>query len=257
MRPVSAKEIGRARRVDAAHARPSGPVPAFERSLNATGCTIHTLDEISRSFVDFAAAHAPQKVVDIGAGFGVATLAALRGGATVIANDVEGEHLAALESRTPEADRPRLSLAPGCFPDVPELADESVAAVLMSRVLHFFDGAQIERSVEVVRRWLLPGGKAFVVCDASIFLNQPPLREAYERQLAAGRAWPGFVRGVHALLPHRAQFIPDQLHYLDPPLLARVFTDSGFVVERAELIMRDCGEEGPPRQCTGVIARKP
>jgi hypothetical protein len=150
-----------------------------------------------------------------------------------------------------------LTLLPGRFPDVPELPEESVAAVLLSRVLHFFDGAQIERSVEVVHRWLLPDGKAFVVCDASIFLNQPPLREAYERQKAAAQAWPGFVRGVHGLLPHRAPFIPDQLHYLDPQTLAGAFTAAGLVVERSELFVRDCGEEGPPRRCTGVIARKP
>jgi SAM-dependent methyltransferase len=255
MRSVTARTNRRARRIDAAHPQPRPP--AFEQSLNATGCTIHKLDEISQSFVDFAAAHAPQMVVDIGAGFGVATLAALRAGATVIANDIEPHHLAALESRVPDADRSRLTLSPGCFPDSPELLEESAAAVLLSRVLHFFDGPRIELSVRAVRRWLRPGGKAFVICDSSIFLNQPPLREAYERQKAAGHAWPGFVRGVHALLPQRARFIPDQLHYLDPQTLAGVFKAAGFEIERTELFVRDCGEEGPPRRCTGVIARKP
>lgn len=228
----------------------------FERTLNRTGVTIHTLDEFSEAFVAAASRAAPRPVVDIGAGFGVATLAALNAGATVISNDVEPEHLTALQSRTPADQQSRLTLMPGRFPDDIQLDDGSAAAVLLSRVLHFFDGPQLLRSIETLHRWLQPGGCAFVVCDASLFLKQPPLRAAYEAQLAAGQEWPGFVRGVHQLLPERADQIPDQLHYLDPDTLARAFEQAGFAIERAELFVRDCGEQGPPRRCTGVIARK-
>ncbi len=229
---------------------------SFERTVNRTGVTIHTLDEISQAFVQYAGHIAPRPVVDIGAGFGVATLAALSAGATVISNDIAAEHLEALRLRAPDEDRERLTLMPGAFPDAVQLADACIGAALLSRVLHFFDGPQVLRSIETLSRWLQPGGKAFVICDASLFLKQPPLRAAFEAQLASGQEWPGFVQGVHQLLPERADQIPDQLHYLDPDLLARVFEQAGFAVERAELFTRDCGEEGPPRRCTGVIARK-
>jgi SAM-dependent methyltransferase len=245
-----------AHRTDHPHGLPGGHALNFERTLNRTGVTIHTLDEISEAFVSAASAAAPHPVVDIGAGFGVATLAALNAGATVISNDIEPEHLAALQSRTPAEQQPRLTLMPGRFPDDVQLNAGSVSAVLLSRVLHFFDGPQVLRSIETLYRWLVSGGRAFVVCDASLFLMQPPLRAAYEAQLAAGQEWPGFVRGVHQLLPERAGQIPDQLHYLDPDTLARAFERAGFAIERAELFVRDCGEQGPPRRCTGVIARK-
>lgn len=232
----------------------------FEATLNGTGYTIWSLDEISREFVDFSASMPSQPVLDVGSGFGVATLAALRRGATVIANDCEPRHLDVLWSRTPMDLRSRLTLRPAEFPDGLEFASGSLAAVLISRVFHFFDGPRIERSVQRLREWLRPDGKVFVICDASVFLDERPLREQYERQLAEGLQWPGFVDDVHRLLPHKAGRIPDHLHYLDVRTLATAFDAAGFYVEHVTRFRRFAelsDERLRKRVCLGLVARNP
>eukprot|EP00913_Durusdinium_trenchii_P008928 g8394.t1 len=178
----------------------------------------------------------------------------------MVANDIDQGHLDILEDRTAVELRPRLSLVPGAFPDDLSFNAESFSAILLSRVMHFFDGAQVERSVERLYEWLIPGGRAFVVVEASIFLNRPPLRERYESQRAAGARWPGFVDNVKTLLPRRAKFVPDQLHYLDPDVLGRAFREAGFVVESAHHFHRNVDPGDPEagvRESVGLIARKP
>ena len=240
-------------------AAPAGAPPAFERTLNATGFMISSLDEISAAFVEFAASKIPLPALDIGAAFGVATHAALARGVTVVANDIEEKHLQILSERTPETDRSRLFIAAGSFPDELQPPFEQFSAILLSRVMHFFDGPQVERSVSILCDWLTPGGKVFVVVEASIFLNQPVLRQKYESQLAAGERWPGFVGNVKSLLPQRAEFVPDRLHYLSPEILTRAFSDGGFAVELADVFQR-AEEPGNPdtgfRESVGLIARK-
>ena len=243
--------------------RPEESSPGVEQTLNATGFTINSLDEVSREFVRFAAAVAPEPVVDVGAGFGVATLAALQAGASVISNDIEAGHLAHVESRCPAALRSRLTLSGKRFPDEVALEPGSIAGVLLSRVLHFFSGSEVERSAATIARWLRPGGRVFVVCESSLFMEEAPLRRVYQRQRARGERWPGFVRGVHGLLPRRAQFVPDQLHYLDPPTLRDVFEARGFEIETAGHFRRNVPEPGARgsgghrvRTCVRLIARR-
>jgi SAM-dependent methyltransferase len=232
----------------------------FEPTLNGTGFMIRNLDEFSLGFVDFAVTDAPGPALDIGAAFGVATLAALARGTQVIANDIEPRHLEILESRVPTTDRDRLTLLPGAFPDDVALDDGSIGALLAARVLHMFDGPQIERAAAAMFRLLAPGGKAFVITEASKFLRYPRLREKYEEQLQRGERWPGFVTGVRQLIPDEAEHAPDQVHFLTPDVLTLTFLNAGFVVERCAFFQRSVGQEGPSdkrRRSVGLIARKP
>lgn len=232
----------------------------FERTLNGTGYMIRSLDEMSGGFVDFAATDAPGPALDIGAAYGVATLAALAKGARVVANDIEPRHLEVLASRVPPEDRDRLTLLPGAFPDDVELTDGSLGALLAARVLHMFDGPQIERSAATMFRTLLPGGKAFVISEASTFFRYPQLRAKYEEQRQRGDRWPGFVTGVRDLIPEEAEHVPEQVHFLTPDVLTRVFQDAGFVIEWSDFYQRPTAHDGPwyqRRRSVGLVARKP
>ncbi|MBI5085701.1 MAG: SAM-dependent methyltransferase, partial [Acidobacteria bacterium] len=63
---------------------------------NRMGWGSEQLSPLSELFVEFCRSSLrgeDQRVLDIGAGYGAATLAALRAGARVIANDLAGEHL--------------------------------------------------------------------------------------------------------------------------------------------------------------------
>jgi len=221
---------------------------------------ITTLDEISREFVRFASTQIPRPALDIGAAFGVATHAALSEGVPMIANDIDGEHLDILIDRTPLPHRSRVKTVLGVFPDEITFPQGTFSAVLLSRVMHFFDGPTVERSISRLHDWLATGGKAFVVVESSRFLERPILRRTYEKQKAAGQRWPGFVRGVKRLLPKLAHLVPDQLHYLDPDILSRAFEEQGFIVEAAKHFNRvedPSDPENAVRQSVGLIARKP
>ncbi len=231
----------------------------FEQTLNGTGYMIRSLDEVSRGFIKFAATDAPGPALDIGAAYGVATLAALARGARVIANDIDPRHLEILATRVPPEHCDQLTLLPGAFPDDISVDAGSIGALLAARVLHMFDGPQIERSAAMMFESLAPGGKAFVISEASTFFRYPQLREKYEQQRQSGQQWPGFVTGVRELLREEAEHVPDQVHFLTPEDLTLVFMNAGFVVEWCEFYQRNVGGQGPwhqRRRSVGLIACK-
>lgn len=230
----------------------------FVKTLNNMGYMTSGLDIYSQAFVDFAPA-APGPVLDVGAAYGVASVAALSNGAHVIANDIEARHLAILRERAPAGLRTRLTLMPGSFPDGVEFQPGILGAVLICRVMHFFDGPAIERAAANVMRWLAPGGKVFVVGETPFIGTAKGFFPTYEARVKAGDPWPGIVENVGAHDPKRAGNLPSRMHLLDEETLRRVFTQAGFVIEKLGTFARP---EFPPdiqldgRESVGLIARK-
>ncbi len=71
----------------------------FIRTLNNQGFMgAYPSDPYMQAFIKFAP-QGPGPALDIGAAYGVASLEALKGGAKVIANEVDGRHLDILKSR--------------------------------------------------------------------------------------------------------------------------------------------------------------
>ena len=104
-----------------------------------------SLDELTRKFIDFSVTSAPGPALDVGAAYGVATLEVLGRRGKVIANDIEARHLEILRNRTPKGQLANLVLAPGRFPEELKLAEKSIGAVLISRVLHFFPAQPLKK----------------------------------------------------------------------------------------------------------------
>lgn len=237
---------------------PAAEPNGFVKTLNNMGYMTSGLDAYSQAFVDFAPA-APGPVLDIGAAYGVASLAALRNGARVIANDIDARHLEILRDRAPEHLRSRLTLMPGSFPDGIDLAPGSAGAVLICRVMHFFDGPAIERAAAQVMKWLAPGGKVFAVGETPFIGTAKAFFPTYQARVKAGDPWPGIVENVGAHDPKRAGNLPSRMHLLDEATLKRVFGRAGFVIEKLGTFARP---EFPPdiqldgRESVGLIASK-
>lgn len=240
---------------------PAMPTPepnGFVRTLNNMGYMTSTLDPISAAFVAFAPV-APGMVLDVGAAYGVATLAALAAGARVVANDLDERHLHILATRTPASARERLTLCPGAFPETLDFPPAQLGGVLLARVLHFFPGERIRKGLQRLHTWLAPGGKVFVVAETPYLGNFRDFIPTYEARRQAGDPWPGFIADVMAVAPERGRFLPPQVHWLDPTVLTREFCAAGFLVEQADFLARpdfpaDLQLDG--RESVGIIARK-
>lgn len=231
----------------------------FVRTLNKMGYMTSSLDPFSQAFVNFAP-NAPGACLDVGAAYGVASLAALSKGASVIANDLDERHLFILRNRAAASLRDRLTLAPGAFPDEIDFAPGSLGAVLICRVLHFFDGPTIERSTRRLFQWLAHRGQVFVIAETPYLNNFQAFIPIYKARKQAGDPWPGLITDVMAVAPDRGQFLPPQIHFMDTDVLTRVFSQAGFRIERASTLARsdfpkDLQLDG--RESVGLIAVKP
>lgn len=242
---------------------PAMPLPeanGFTKTLNGMGYMTAAPDPYSLRLIDFAATAAPGPMLDIGAAYGVASLEALRRGCSVLANDIDSNHLEILRSHADKVQQERLTLVSGKFPDELAIDANSIGAVLICRVLHFFDGDTIEKSARAVFRWLRPGGKVVVVAETPYLRNFRDFIPVYEDRISRGEKWPGLIDDVMAFAPDRGKFLPKLVHWLDPEVLSRVFCESGFEIDEAKMFPRtdfpaDIQLDG--RESVGMIAVKP
>jgi SAM-dependent methyltransferase len=235
------------------------PPPRRRLTRNRMGWVSEQLSPLTTLFVDFCSdSSAP--VLDIGAAFGAASLAALRKGAIVIANDLDPAHLAELERRTPPADRPRLHLKPGRFPRELHFEPATLAAVHASNVFHFLTGNQLEQGVRAIARWLRPGGKLFVQAATPYQAPFAAFIPEYEARLARRDRWPGWIPRLSLWSSHRQiSQMPRSIHLLDDAVLTRVAENAGLTVERAWLYQRPdlpATLRLDGRETAGLIARR-
>jgi SAM-dependent methyltransferase len=221
------------------------------------GWASDNLSPLSQLFVEFCGspfcADEEHPVLDIGAAFGVASLAAVRAGAFVIANDLEASQL--------PSERARLRCKPGRFPREIHFEPETLSAVHASNVFHFLTGNQLEQGIRAIARWLRPSGKLFVQAATPYQAPFAAFIPEYERRIAAHEKWPGWIPKLSVWSTHRQlSQMPRSIHLLDDRVLARVMEDSGLLIERAWLYRRS---DLPATlhlggcESVGVVARKP
>ncbi len=236
----------------------SSTVAGFESTMNNMGFAATSLDLYCRKFVEFAPT-ASGPVLEIGAAFGLSSIAALCNGAEVIANDIDVRHLRILMERVPEDRRSSISILQGAAPEL-DIESASLGAVLISRVMHFFDGFRIQRMFQNAHRWLRPGGKLFVVAETPFQRTVESFIETYEKRKLGGRQWPGLVHDINAYVSNRSGAIPNMVHFLDADVLSREAVKSGFMVEQVEVFPRmDFPEHYrlDGRESVGLVASRP
>ncbi|NCS02148.1 MAG: class I SAM-dependent methyltransferase [Microcystis aeruginosa G13-11] len=229
-------------------------------TLNLMGFMTAWIDPYTEAFVKFAPL-APKTCLDIGAAYGIASLAALATGAEVIACDPDWRHLEICLQKTPSKQKSRLRLLQGSLPDQINLEDGSLGAILCSRVLHFLTGPEIEESVRNMSRWLCSGGRVYLIADTPYNRFLKSFLPIYEERKRRGDLWPGQIDNFPQFMPTElAPNLPNFFHTLDPDILARVCTKMGLIVERKGFISRidylpDAQDDG--REGVGIIAYKP
>jgi SAM-dependent methyltransferase len=197
------------------------------------GWSSDQLSPLSHAFVEFCRQQPALPVLDLGAGYGAATRAALAVGATVIANDLDLAHLDALEPH------PALTLLSGRFPRQLSFQPASLGAIHAANIFHFLPPRQLEEGLRSIARWLAPGGRLFVLAATPFQAPFAAFLPEYERRIQAGVRWPGWVEKIGRYSTHRKLGqMPASIHLLDAPVLARSVTEAGLWVESVELCCR-------------------
>jgi SAM-dependent methyltransferase len=192
------------------------------------------LSPLSQAFVAFAAEQEPGgAVLDIGGAPGIVTAAALARGANVFANDLDAALFTAL------VPHPNLRIAAGRFPRELHFDPRALDAVHASNVFHFLTGNQLDAGLRAIANWLRPGGRLFVQTSTPYQAPFAAFIPEYERRLAAGIEWPGWLAKAGEFASHRQMGqMPRSIHLLDHVVLARAATAAGLAVDRAWLYRR-------------------
>ena len=231
--------------------------PALVKTNNRTGYITTFADPIVRAFIRHAAfANGP--ALEVAAGYGLPSVAAAAAGCRdITVSDIDESHLEYVRSLKEYKNRIRTMV--GELPDHSGLPQNHFDAILISRVLHFFSGAQVARTLENIRRWLRPGGTAFLVCD-SIFQSQfVNFSEEYQNRLSKNLRWPGYFCNMSRVHGKRSSDLPDVFHFFDESTLSTALLQAKLQIKSIVLFERP---EYPPekkldgREGIGAIATK-
>ena len=190
-------------------------------------------DEITKSYVDYAAG-TKGLMLEIGAGYGDIVLEVLKKGARVIADEISRDQLRIIQRRVEESGLSGLQVIKAEFPEELDLPGDTIDGILISRVFHFFTGARIRDSLRKIHSWLRPGGKVFIVADSVYRTVFKELIPQYEKNVALGVEWPGWMDDVRRFIPQgrlKPETQPLSMNFLDPRIVRRELTIAGFETE--------------------------
>lgn len=199
-------------------------------------------------------------VLDIGVAYGVTVLDSLKMGAYVIANEIHEPHLDLLTENVPIELKSHLTLNLGRFPQDTDFEENSLGAVLISRVLNFLTGDEIDMGLEKIFKWLKPGAKVYIIAETvykELFKKVIPL--VHDR-MEQNHMWPGELDHVRAHMTKRQEHLPDAIHFLDDKVLTKALLKAGFSIEKCSLfsknnIPQDARFDG--KETVGIIGVKP
>ncbi len=225
-------------------------------TLNQFGYMKEELDEYSRDFLEYAS-KTDKPVLEIGTAYGWVALQALERGATLIANDVSEEHLSILLQNASEHNLSSLSLLPAEFPGQVNLPDESIAAVLASRIFHFLDGSRVEEGLGKLHRFLMPGGKLyFTACSFYHYSVKEKMLNTFNERISQGIKWPGLILNQRASAPDHAPYVQELLNVFDVPQLEALLPKHGFIIDRISLFDYPNDTDSGGKGHVGFVATK-
>lgn len=237
------------------------PSKFFVQTLNKTGYALSDiLDDITKDFVSFSI-HAKKPVLEIGAAYGVASLAAVESGATVIINDLDQKHLQIVSNNIPAHLTKQVILLPAKFPEEINLLDSSISAILCCRVIHFFSPEKVVSAINKFYSLLDSGGKVFLTVETPYLKNWNTLPIDFESRKKSGDPFPGYIKTSDYI--NKGQIsdnLPEFMHFFDCDTMASLFEKSGFKIESSHYISRPYFPEEVQldgRESIGIIAVKP
>ncbi|MGJ3502440.1 methyltransferase domain-containing protein, partial [Piscirickettsia salmonis] len=208
----------------------------FLETHNKTGYIATRLDPFTKEFINYAG-NCDKAVMEIGAGFGFASEGALKAGAYVICNDLEASHLDVLKNKY-KGNRD-LNILPGNILTDIELEANSLEAILVSRVIHFFSPSEVNQFIAKIEKWLCKGGRIYAVVETPYLKNWQKFIPTFHSRVTEGCEWPGFIADpAEYETAGRAVSLPKFVHWFDEKTIRKPFEAHGFKVLRCENFSR-------------------
>jgi SAM-dependent methyltransferase len=217
------------------------------------------LDEIQEAFVKYCTMNRSGQFLDIGCGFGVATLPVIEEGCQIIGCDLEPKHLDFLKERVSVEKHSLLTLMPGHFPNNLTFPENVFDGINLSMVLHFYRPPEIGKVFKEIFFSLKPGGRLFLTTSSPYQRVLSPFVPIYETQRLV-EEWPGYISNIADYVPHRAHLLPKENIVFCIHELGRLASKFNFHIIEATFFSR----EGIPedlsldgREYSGIICEKP
>lgn len=173
-------------------------------TLNKTGYMKFEYEFFNKYFVDIAKTSS-LPLLDIGPAYGWTTHKVLESGCQVVAADISKEHLEVLIKEAPQSSLNNLYIYHASFPDEMDFPSNTFRAILMSRIMHFLTGEEIERGLDKIHRWLSEGGE-FIATNCSIYHSsiKKKMHEVFQDRMRNRVKWAGMVNNKDYDPVHKA-----------------------------------------------------
>ncbi|CAL7961046.1 Methyltransf_12 domain-containing protein [Alphaproteobacteria bacterium] len=254
-------------------------MPAAEKdgriqTVNRKGAMSPRIDYVTSQFLKNLAG---KTVLEIGAAYGNVLLQALQYAPDVVyhVNDMDERHVLIAARRVHDAivagkisaiAADNVSFLVGDFPEHIDLKNNFYDAVLIARVLHFFDPEKLKASIRKIFDVLKDEGRVYIIAVTPYIKRFESFIPEYEKRLSDGDAYPGYVS---SLLPYinpdvtseqvKGNMHQDSFMFLDDVVLRRLLIEAGFKVLESGMIPLDyCSEayELDGRENVILIAEK-
>ena len=203
-----------------------GRIPVY----NGDGYASPEPHPLSQEFVLFSS-NSKYPVLDIGAAYGLISINALKNGATVICNEKEKkqlEYICHIKSITQE-EKKRLYLKHGSILEI-DFPKESLGAIHMSRVMHFFKPNEVELFFQKAYNWLIPNGRIYIITMSQYHYGNPEgFSDYYNKEIKKGTEFPGMINDYKF---KNEKYV---LHAIDPTVMVRLANKYGFICKKIEL----------------------
>lgn len=226
---------------------------------NRCGWTSTVPNPMTCRFLDLIRKIENPRVIDIGAGYGVASIPAMEAGAYVIVNEIDQSQLDHIANLACDKKlQGQFQLLNAVLPNLPD--NLPLDAVHASNVLHFLTGDEIVLAAQWMHRNLKSGGKAFLQMQSPWCGQLHSFLQEYETRKAAGLEWPGEIKDAPRYAVEEIRhMMSDFTHVLEAEIVSKVFQDAGFSIEYADYYTRPglpdvCKFDG--RENLGVIVVK-
>lgn len=245
------------------------------QTLNKKGAVTATIDSAARDFLKFGKGKA---ILEIGGCYGDVMLQALKQSESTIyaLNDMDGRHLfiaakrlcqkiqhnslkssSAKQVKFVQADITNTK-------DVQKLAQYE--AIYVGRVFHFLTPEQFELSVKHLFLLLKPKGRVFASAITPYVKRFERFIPEYERRLAAGEEYPGFVKSLREYVNDKVTSLlqiknisEEPFLFLDVEVLRHIFERNGFRILECRTLPLDYKSESwvyDGRENVMIIAEK-